>query len=150
MSALMIKILIFLTLFGLGWFFGSRHERQHFKHLEEQELALAHIRVSTDRFVEREQHGQMIVANVVLAQDYFKWAWAQVHNFFGGRLKTYESLMERSRREAMVRLKQHAQAIGAHEILGVRLASSEIGDQHGMIEVLAYGTAITTSNNIHH
>jgi hypothetical protein len=41
-----------------------------------------------------------------------------------------------------VRLKQQAQALGAAEILAVRLASSDLGEQGGMVEVVAYGTAI--------
>lgn len=82
------------------------------------------------------------MASVVLSHDYFKWVWAQIHNFFGGRLITYESLLDRARREAIVRLKQQAEKLGAVEILALRLVSTEIGQQGGMVEVLAYGTAI--------
>ena len=67
---------------------------------------------------------------------------ATIQNFFGGRLVNYESVVERARREAMVRLKQEAHRMGANQIMGVRLSTTELGMQGGMVEVFAYGTAI--------
>jgi uncharacterized protein YbjQ (UPF0145 family) len=51
-------------------------------------------------------------------------------------------VVERARREAMLRLKQEADRIGANHIMGVRLSTTELGMQGGMVEVFAYGTAI--------
>ena len=63
-------------------------------------------------------------------------------NILGGRLTSYESIVERARREAIVRLKQQAQSVGANHIMGVRLSTTELGMQGGMVEVFAYGTAV--------
>ena len=60
----------------------------------------------------------------------------------GGRLTSYESVVERARREAIVRLKLEAEKIGATQIMGIRLSTTELGMQGGMVEVFAYGTAI--------
>jgi len=87
-------------------------------------------------------HGQMVSSNVVISHDYFKYILANIQNFFGGRLTSYESVVERARREAMLRLKQEADRIGANHIMGVRMSTTELGMQGGMVEVFAYGTAI--------
>ena len=86
--------------------------------------------------------GQLVSSNVVISHDYFKYVLANIQNFFGGRLTSYESVVERARREAMIRLKQEAHAMGANHIMGVRLNTTELGMQGGMVEVFAYGTAI--------
>lgn len=141
----LIKLVIFVCLFCIGWYFGRRAEHKHLQELLVAEAALSHIRLGSRRFETRQQPGQLITANVVISHDYFKWVWSQIHNFFGGRLTTYESLLDRARREAIVKLKQQAQKVGAVEILALRLVTTEIGENGGMVEVLAYGTAIVSS-----
>ena len=69
-----------------------------------------------------------------------------LRNILGGRVVAYESLLDRGRREALLRVKEQAIAWGATEILNVRYETSTIGgnNQKGIaaIEVIAYGTAI--------
>ncbi len=142
MSGLIFQILIFVILFSIGWGFGRHVERKHLQELDEQEHLLAHIRIDTNKFVESNTQGALISSNVVISHDYFKYVIAAIQNFFGGRLTSYESIVERARREAMVRLKQEAVRIGATHIMGVRLSTTELGMQGGMVEVFAYGTAV--------
>lgn len=139
---LLIKIAIFVCLFCIGWYFGSRAEQKHLQQLLKDEASLSYIRIGSRRFETRDQAGQLVMASVVISHDYFKMIWANIHGFLGGRLKTYESLLERARREAIVRLKKQAQGLGADEILAIRIATSDMGGQGGMVEVVAYGTAI--------
>ena len=134
--------LIFLILFSVGWGFGRHIEQKHLRELDEKERQFAHIRIDTNRFVETTAKGQLVSSNVVISDDYFKYVLATIKNFFGGRLVSYESVVERARREAMVRLKQEAHRMGANQIMGVRLSTTELGMQGGMVEVFAYGTAI--------
>ena len=110
--------------------------------LEEKEKKLAHIKMDTNKFQTSQNSGQLIESNVVIANDYFKYVIAQIQNFFGGRLTTYESVVDRARREAIVRLKQKAVDVGANQIMGLRLSTTELGMEGGMVEVFAYGTAI--------
>ena len=142
MDAFILKVLIFVVLFFIGWGFGRHAEQKHLRELEEQERRLAHIRVDNNRFKTSTQTGQMISSNVVISHDYFKYVIANIQNFFGGRLTSYESVVERARREALVRLKQEAEKMGATHIMGLRLSTTELGMQGGMVEVFAYGTAI--------
>ncbi|ENX11898.1 hypothetical protein F895_03401 [Acinetobacter sp. CIP 64.2] len=142
MEGLIFQIVLFLILFAVGWGFGRHIEQKHLRELEQKEKQFAHIRIDANRFVQTTARGQMISSNVVISHDYFKYVLATIRNFFGGRLVSYESVVERARREAVVRLKQEAHAMGANQIMGVRLSTTELGMQGGMVEVFAYGTAI--------
>ena len=142
MDGLILQIIIFAILFCVGFGFGRYNEGKHFRYLDEQEQRLAYIRVNNSRFVVSEYSGHMISSNVVISHDYFKYAIANVQNMLGGRLTSYESVVERARREAIVRLKLEAEKIGATQIMGIRLSTTELGMQGGMVEVFAYGTAI--------
>ena len=142
MDALIFKIAIFVILFAIGWGFGRYTERKHLNELDEQEQRLAYITLDNSRFKTSPHLGQMISSNVVISHDYFKYVIANIENFFGGRLTRYESVVERARREAIVRLKLEAEKMGATHIMGLRLSTTELGMQGGMVEVFAYGTAI--------
>jgi len=142
MDGLIIQIVIFAILFSVGFGFGRYNERKHLQYLDEQEQRLAYIRVNNSRFIESTLPGHMISSNVVISHDYFKYAIANVQNMLGGRLTSYESVVERARREAIVRLKLEAEKMGADQIMGIRLSTTELGMQGGMVEVFAYGTAI--------
>lgn len=144
MDGLIIQIVIFAILFSVGFGFGRYNERKHLQYLDEQEQRLAYIRVNNSRFNESTFPGHMISSNVVISHDYFKYAIANVQNMLGGRLTSYESVVERARREAIVRLKLEAEKMGADQIMGIRLSTTELGMQGGIVEVFAYGTAIQT------
>merc|ERR1712176_372879 len=59
----------------------------------------------------------------------------------GGEIRNYTELCETSREEAAHRLMQHAAEMGATAIVGMRYQSNDL--QPGVVEVVAYGTAIT-------
>ena len=103
---------------------------------------MSYIQIDNNRFQTSPNFGQLIHSNVVISHDYFKFVIANIQNFFGGRLTSYESIVERARREAIVRLKLEAEKMGANHIMGLRLSTTELGMQGGMVEVFAYGTAI--------
>lgn len=58
----------------------------------------------------------------------------------GGEIKEYTKLLEDTRRHAIDRMVENAQAMGANAIIMMRFDSSEIGQT--MSEVVAYGTAV--------
>lgn len=61
----------------------------------------------------------------------------------GGEIKEYTQLLEQTRNEALQRLKDHAQSLGANAVIGADFDSSEIGQM--MTEILAYGTAVVVA-----
>src|SRR5439155_19300928 len=60
-----------------------------------------------------------------------------------GEVDEYTEVLEQARRHALDRLVQHAQAMGANAIAGVRFDSTEIGQN--MSEILAFATAVWIS-----
>ena len=62
---------------------------------------------------------------------------------FGGELKGLTKQLQQTRDEAMSRLVQGAQSLGANAILAMRYDSNEIAD--GWQELVAYGTAVVVS-----
>jgi uncharacterized protein YbjQ (UPF0145 family) len=64
---------------------------------------------------------------------------AGLRSLAGGEIHEYTELLNQSREQALVRLKNHAKDLGANAVIGVQFDSSEIGY---MTELLAYGTAV--------
>ena len=65
---------------------------------------------------------------------------ATIQTLFGGNITLYTELCERARGDAFDLMVQHAQALGANAIVGVRYDANEI--MAGVTEVLCYGTAV--------
>lgn len=59
----------------------------------------------------------------------------------GGNITLFEELCERTRSDAFGRMIQHAEALGANAVIGVRYDATEV--MQGVTEVLCYGTAVT-------
>ena len=81
----------------------------------------------------------MVQGNTVRAKHLGRDIAAGFKNMVGGELKGYTELLTESRREAIVRMMQQAEQLGANAILNVRFSTSAITS--GASEMLAYGTA---------
>ena len=139
-----------LALLFVGLTAGKITEANHFARLKRREEKARGVIVSNvksyvlDRQV---QYAKLISSNVVISTDYFKSICASLRRLVGGRIISYEKLVERGRREALLRLKDEAAALGADFVLNVRfetmtVARSSQGKGVTGIEVLAYGTAV--------
>ncbi len=71
-----------------------------------------------------------------IGRDFF----AGLKNIVGGEINEYTRLQAQSREEAMQRMKQDAEQMGADAIVNVRFTTSMI--MQGASEILAYGTAV--------
>ncbi len=146
----MYDLVFFVTLIALGYIFGQLAERRHFASIREREKQLAGVLAFSER-LPPPQLGPVSCAlvggNVVISNDYFKQVAAGLRSLVGGRVRSYESLLERARREAILRMKAEAHARGAKLIVNVKLETAPINQgqkqQVGCVEVYAYGTAIT-------
>lgn len=151
LSQILINYGPLLVLFVVGWFFGSRHERQHLAQLVISENELNHIVLSSERFYKPRlaagSEGELVLGSVVIAQDYFKMIIAKVLSLFGKNLTTYETLLDRARREAIVRMRAQAHSKGYNHIYGLRLEVSNINQLGSMVEAIAYGTALISHDN---
>jgi uncharacterized protein YbjQ (UPF0145 family) len=65
---------------------------------------------------------------------------AGVSTIVGGKVDAYIEMCEQARSEALQHMINHARAMGANAVIGMRYDTTEVGE--GMDEVLAYGTAV--------
>ena len=144
----LIQLVIFVLLVLIGLFSGTAVEKKHYASIVEREQSTVRLPAVTARRLadsSRAQRSEMVMGNVVVSIDHFKRLSASLRNLVGGRVASYESLVDRARREALLRMKE--QARGASIILNVRIETSNIGstegdDGVGSVEALAYGTAV--------
>ena len=145
----LIQIGIFVLLLGLGFFFGRRAESRHYKSIRAREDELRAVVVTTERFAgpQYKKHAALLVSgNVVISVDYFKVVVAGLRKLVGGRIRSYESLLDRARRESILRMQEKAKMMGAELVINMKFETSRIsgtaGAGIGSMEVLAYGTAL--------
>ena len=144
------ELIIIVTLFAFGYFFGTWAEKKHYASIMEREKAFIHLPAVTAKTVNIDESdiemATMVYGSAVISIDYFKQVLALFRNLIGGSIASYETLMDRARREAMLRMKEMAS--DAAIIVNVRLETSTIGkntnqkNNVGCVEVLAYGTAL--------
>lgn len=144
----MEQLILTVVLVSLGYFFGRRAEKKHIKSIIEREQIMNQLPAMAGRVPpENGNYQQQLVSgSVVIANDYFKTFVAGLRNLFGGKINAYETLLDRARREAVLRMKQEAQALKAELIFNVKYETSNISGQYNkrmpVIEVHAYGTAL--------
>lgn len=143
------QILLAIILLIVAFFTGGIAERRHYKSIISREEALGDLVVVVAKTLppmEPAPATTLVRGNVVISVDYFKRFLARLRMIFGGRIHTYESLMDRARREAILRMQNEARVIGASMIFNMRFETSSISkgkrDAVGTVEVLAYGTAV--------
>lgn len=148
----LIQIGLFACLLLVGLVFGRMAEKRHFRELERQEAQLRDILVFTGKCPPVEPgftHSTLVCGSVVIGEDYFKRIAAALKSLVGGRLTAYESLMDRGRREAVVRMKREARKAGATMVFNVRFETSSLAEGSAAkqqtlfsAEFMAYGTAL--------
>lgn len=146
----MTQIAIFIVLLALGYWFGSLAEKRHYKSIIRREQQLNSLPAVTTRFPPEDQayEQRLVLGSVVVASDYFKTFLAALINLFGGSVVSYESLLDRARREALLRLKEQAKALDATAIFNVKYVTASVGSgRSSSMEVLAYGTAVIAQNS---
>ena len=86
------------------------------------------------------EHLGLVQGSSVRAKHVGRDIMAGLKNIFGGELKGYTELLQESREEAMQRLREQAEAVGANAILNVRFSTSSVAQ--GAAEIYVYGTAV--------
>ena len=151
MAEALFELGVPLCLLVLGYVAGSMAEQSHYKSIRVRELRLRRMPTTNLRRppVHWRVEGTALVAgSTVVSVDYFKRFLAQLRGFVGGRVRSYESLLDRARREAVLRMKEEAVKGGFDAVINVRLESTNIAsplrNDRGTagVEVLAFGTAL--------
>jgi uncharacterized protein YbjQ (UPF0145 family) len=147
----MEELVILVVLIAIGYIAGTLTESNHYQSIKQRERSFLRLPAVTIKNAIDEnavvEKAQLVSGSVVISLDYFKRVLAGLRNIFGGEISSYETLIDRARREAILRMKEEARR--ADIILNVRIETSSIGQSAnqsktiGSIEALAYGTAVT-------
>ena len=155
----LIGLLIYLILLVvpvlLGFFIGSSREKSHYESILKREKQFLELpAVPSKNVVETGREivdAKLVTGGVVISVDAFKRILIGLRGFFGGRVSAYESLVDRARREAVLRMQEMAQ--GADLIINLRIETASVGQGASRggnrrqsihsVEMFAYGTAIT-------
>jgi len=144
-----LQLAIPVGLIAFGFFAGRYAEKSHYASIHQREAQFLRLPAIPSRQWDNTRvvaDARLVSGSVVISADYFKRLLAQLRNIVGGRMRSYESLLDRARREAILRLKE--QCPQASIIVNLRMETSSIGSsrrQSGIscVEVVASGPAIT-------
>ena len=147
-------VLIFIVpsiIFIGGALMGRRNEKRHFEDLARREethktfLVQNLSKIPDGHVVSR---AELVFGTVVISEDVWKRFLARLKGLVGGNIKSYESLMNRARREACLRMLEDAKVMGADAVINIRYDSADLGSMSGQqaspvgVEVMAFGTAL--------
>lgn len=147
----LIQIGFALLLLAVTWFTGRRVERQHYASIRARERELATLPAVTFRQIPSawavDGFG-VVSGSVVVSVDYFKRFLAGLRTLVGGRVTSYETLLDRARREAILRCKEDARRRGYQAVVNLRLETTRVSRASNNsrstagVEVLAFGTGL--------
>lgn len=81
--------------------------------------------------------------STVRARNIGRDIFAGLKNIVGGEIEEYTKLLAQSREQAMLRMLNDAQKLGADAIVNIRFTTSMV--MQGTSEILVYGTAVKLS-----
>jgi len=133
-----------ILLFVASYIIGTFREKAHLQDIVQRERTLVSLpalsmKCPDDRAVVKVE---LVYGSVVIGGDFFKQIVASLASIFGMRISVAEAMMDRARREAILRMKE--KAVGADAILNVRVDGLKIGERKKItgVETMACGTAI--------
>jgi len=88
----------------------------------------------------------LVRGNTIRARHLGRDILAVLRNMVGGEIAEYTKLMGEAREQALDRMVEEAQGLGANGIVTVRFSTSEITS--GAAEILVYGTAVVFTDEI--
>ncbi|MFP4623385.1 MAG: YbjQ family protein [Gemmatimonadota bacterium] len=85
----------------------------------------------------------MVRGNTIRARFIGRDVMALFRNLAGGEISEYTKMLAEAREQAIDRMVQDAEALGADAIVAVRFQTCEV--MSGAAEILCYGTAVKTA-----
>lgn len=82
----------------------------------------------------------VVTGSTVRAKHIGRDIMAGFKNIVGGELRGYTELLNEARQEAINRMIEQAQSVGANAVVNVRFTTSSVAQ--GAAELFAYGTAV--------
>jgi uncharacterized protein YbjQ (UPF0145 family) len=119
-----------LLLLPFAWLVGAWMATRHEADLAERALAVAHILVHNRGRMEDAVAGPtppvMVTGEVTFGVDHFRGFLGQWKNLFGGQVRSYQMVLDRARREALMRLLEQTHSLGYHAVANVRIDFADV------------------------
>jgi len=148
-----LQVFVPLGLALLGLVVGQILERRHYRDIVRREAQSEHVPVTTESKLWDSTRGvaetRMVTGVVVVSVDHFKRFLAWLRGLFGGEVIVYSSLIDRGRREAILRLREEFPS--ADIFLNLRFTTSTIASgsgRMGTVEVMATATGVRYSTSL--
>ena len=87
----------------------------------------------------------LVRGNTIRARHLGKDVLAVLRNLVGGEISEYTKMMAEAREQALDRMVEEAEVLGANAVIVTRFATSEL--MQGASELLAYGTAVIVEDD---
>ncbi len=148
----LIQVGLVVAFLFLGFVFGQIAEKRHYKSIIKREKTYGRVMMFGAKFPDSDisaRDASLVTGSAVVSIDYFKRFVTGLRAIVGGRVRSYETLVDRARREAILRMKQQADDLGCNMVFNIKIETASIskgaGKAIGSVEVLAYGTAVAGS-----
>jgi len=82
----------------------------------------------------------LVKGNTIRARHLGRDLMAALRNLVGGEITDYTKMLAESREQAIDRMVEQAEAMGANAVVGIRFTTSSV--MQGAAELLVYGTAV--------
>jgi uncharacterized protein YbjQ (UPF0145 family) len=82
----------------------------------------------------------LVRGNTIRARHLGRDIQAVIRNMAGGEIREYTKMLAESREQALDRMTDEAEALGANAVVGVRFTTSMV--MSGAAEIMCYGTAV--------
>jgi len=157
MVGILIALAFTAVLLTVGFVAGTIAEKRHFSSLDKREAVnRAMLQTQSKLFLDPKPGGKaptMLHSETVVSSDYFKTFLAGFRKLFGGEMKSYNTLMERGRRETLAKLIEQARAMGYNAVCNVRLEPADIAGgvtnpKNKMVMICVIATATAYDTNI--
>lgn len=89
-------------------------------------------------------HG-LVRGNTIRARHVGRDILAFLRNLAGGEVKEYTKMLAEAREQAIDRMLDEAESLGANAVIAVRFQTAEV--MAGAAEMLCYGTAVTVESD---
>ena len=156
----MEQFIFIVILLVVAYAVGSIGQSRHYDSIRQREEKYRDILIFNERRTPGEFSGRpymLVSGSVVMGCDYFRIILASLKMLFGGRVNSFETMVDRGRREAILRMKAEARRMGAKAIFNVRMETSTLSFSRGgrngglaCMELLVYGTAWRAPINRQH
>ena len=141
-----------LFLILLAMTVGGYNERTHVNSLEQRESETADMVVSQLKsfpgFISSDKPPKMFISETIISAHYVKMILVSIRNLFGGEVKSFRVIMERARRESVLRVLEQARQEGYNAVCNIRLDSVDINgaatrkqSKMALGSIMASGTA---------